>query len=741
MTKLDTTDAEPNDTGALRRHRVPIFTVIALAIVAFFAGGFGGSFQGKLSEVQKNDNASYLPSSAESTIVGNESAKFLSVETIPGFIVFHRDSSLTDTDKSAIDAAHQAIAGISGVDTDAMAPTQFSDDGTTASIFVPLIAKTGGTTVTGDVLATTEQNVIDAAKAAAGDVEVLPAGPGGLLVAFIDAFAGLDGALLGAALLVVILILLIVYRSPVLWFFPLFSALLAIGLSSMVIYYLAKADVLTLTGQSQGILFVLVIGAGTDYALLLISRYREELHACPSRFDAMAKAWRESAPAITASAVTVILGLLCLTFSELNSNKSLGPVAAIGIACTYLVMMTFMPVALAATGRWVFWPRKPTVDQAADLATHGMWGKIAATAGNKDRPFWIGATVVLIALFAAGIGSLHTDGLTSTQSFTNRPDAVVGQELYDSKFDPGAGAPAVITTNADQADAVIAAVAAVDGVSRDAGSVCIQADIAKVAGLIKSNPATAAQIAAGGCVPATLTVAPIDGRTVINANLADSYDSPQALATVERLRAAVHDVSGADALVGGSTATTVDVHAASVRDRNLIIPIVLVVIFLVLAALLRALLIPVILIVTVVLSFAATLGVSGFFFTHVFGFAGADQSFPLFAFVFLVALGIDYNIFLMTRVREETLAFGTRTGVLRGLAVTGGVITSAGIVLAATFSVLGILPLVFLAEVGFAVAFGVLLDTIIVRSILVPALSHDIGKLIWWPSKLARRTD
>ncbi|MCY4668416.1 MAG: MMPL family transporter, partial [Rhodococcus sp.] len=255
------------------------------------------------------------------------------------------------------------------------------------------------------------------------------------------------------------------------------------------------------------------------------------------------------------------------------------------------------------------------------------------------------------------------------------------------------------------------------------------------------NPAAVAQAAAAGCAPAAFTVAPIDGRTMINATLADSYDSPQALETVKRLRTAVHDVPGADALVGGSTATTLDVQAASVRDRNLIIPIVLVVIFLVLAALLRALLIPVILIVTVVLSFAATLGVSGFFFTHVFGFAGADQSFPLFAFVFLVALGIDYNIFLMTRVREETGEFGTRAGVLRGLAVTGGVITSAGIVLAATFAVLGILPLVFLAEIGFAVAFGVLLDTIIVRSVLVPALSHDIGKRIWWPSELARAKD
>ncbi|WP_072690553.1 MMPL family transporter [Rhodococcus marinonascens] len=740
MTKVDSTDSNMSDESS-RRYRWPAFTIVAIAIIAFFAGGFGGSFQGKLSEVQKNDNAAYLSSSAESTVVTNEASKFLTVETIPGFVLFHSDSPLTDQDKAAITQARNAIAGVDGVDAEGMAQTQFSEDGTTASIFVPLVVKEDGTAVAGDVVASTEQNVLTAAENAAGGLEVLPAGPSGLLVAFIDAFEGLDGALLGAALLVVVLILLVVYRSPVLWIFPIFSALLALGLASMVIYFLAEAEVLTLTGQSQGILFVLVIGAGTDYALLLISRYREELHFHPNRFEAMTKAWKESAPAITASAVTVILGLLCLMFSELNSNKSLGPVAAIGIACTYLMMMTFLPVALSAAGQWVFWPRRPAVDEAADLTSQGLWGKIAAQVGSRDRPFWIGATVLLAVLFLVGIGSLKTDGLTSSENFTNRPDAVVGQELYDSKFDPGAGAPAVIVTNADQTQTVIDAVSAVDGVSQDAGAVCPQVDVEKLSALIQSNPSAVASAAGQGCAPDFLTVAPIDGRMVINATLADSYDSPEALETVERLRDVAHAIPGADALVGGTTATTLDVQIASVHDRNLIIPIVLVVIFIVLALLLRALLTPVILIATVVLSFAATLGVSGLFFTHVFHFANSDPAFPLFTFVFLVALGIDYNIFLMTRVREETQNVGTRSGVLRGLAVTGGVITSAGVVLAATFSVLGVLPLVILAQIGFAVAFGVLLDTIIVRSILVPALSHDIGKKIWWPSALAKAKD
>lgn len=718
----------------------PIFGIIALAIVAFLVGGFGGSYQGKLGEVQKNDNASFLPGSAESTKAGDESAKFLSVEALPGFVVFHRDSGLTADDKTRIDAARAAVIGVDGVDKESVLPPQFSEDGTTASLFVPLIAKQDGVAVDGDKLSAHEQNVLSAARDAASSegLEVLPAGPGGLLVAIIDAFEGLDGALLGTALIVVILILLFVYRSPVLWIFPILADVLALGIASLVIYYLAKHDVLTLNGQSQGILSVLVLGAGTDYALLLTSRYREELHEYDNRFDAMIVAWKESAPAIFASAATVIAGLLCLTFSELNSNKGLGPVAAIGIVCTVLVMMTFLPVALAAAGRWVFWPRRPRTDHQSDIATHGMWSKIADAVVSHRRPAWIGATVVLL-LCILGIGMLNTSGLTTQDSFTNNPEAVVGQRLYDAKFDKGAGAPAVIVADAAAVDEVIATASKVDGVAQKPGSVCIQIDLAKVKALAGGGALSNAP--AAGCPPALVAVQPIDGRTVVNANLVDSYDSPEAIDTVKRLRDALHALSGANAIVGGSTAATLDVQQAAVHDRNLIIPIVLVVIFLVLALLLRSILAPVLLIASVVLSFAAALGVSAFAFEHIFGFKGADQSFPLFAFVFLVALGIDYNIFLMTRVREESLQFGTREGIRRGLSVTGGVITSAGIVLAATFSVLTVIPLVFLAEIGFAVAFGVLLDTIIVRSILVPALAHDIGKKIWWPSKLASAAD
>ncbi|MCW2539710.1 MAG: mmpL6 [Frankiales bacterium] len=789
MTGTDTSDRGPaaevvtgGDQPTPRPRRGwPFFAIIAVGVIAFLAGGAGGSYEGKLSSVQKNDNASYLPASAESTKASNEAAKFMTIESIPGFVVFHRPTGLTSTDKQAVQQAFTAISGIAGVDKQAMTPPQFSTDNTAASLYAPLVGKDNGVSVNGDDLADTEKRVLAAARTAAAvspsPLETHSAGPGGLLVAFIDAFGGLDSTLLLTAVIVIFVILLLVYRSVILPFFPLVSAGLAIGLSSMVIYFLAKNETLTLTGQSQGILSVLVLGAGTDYALLLISRYREELHEFENPVDAMIAAWKASISAILASASTVIIGLLCLGFSQLASNKSLGPVAAIGIACTVLVMTTFLPLSLVLIpkiwfwpigqllsygvprlraarpdgargifwlykGSWVFWPKIPRFDHQTDLASHGLWGRIAAFVGRRHRPAWIAALLILF-ICLAGISSLKTNGLTTAQGFTNKPDAVVGQTLYDAKFDKGAGAPAVIVTNTSALNQVVSVASKTPGVSTKPGSVCVQIDFKKAAASSGGGGSSGAAPASSqaSCPPAALLVAPIDGRIVVNATLADSYESPAAYETIKRLRVALHAIPGADVKVGGNSAANLDVQTASVHDRNLIIPIVLLVIFVILALLLRALLAPLLLIATVVLSFFATLGVCGFAFTHVFGFAGADQSFPLFAFVFLVALGIDYNIFLMTRVREETMEHGTRSGVLRGLSVTGGVITSAGVVLAATFTVLGILPLVFLAEIGFAVAFGVLLDTILVRSILVPALTHDIGRMIWWPSKLSRAAD
>jgi RND superfamily putative drug exporter len=720
-----------------RRPRT-VWVLGGLAIV-FFVIGFGGlSFQGKLGDVQKNDNSAFLPSSADSTQVYNESQKFNPVQTIPGAVVYVREGGLTEADKAKIASDVGKFKQVDGVAADQVGQPQFSKAGDVAAVSVPLVGREGNTSKTGPELVDTENAVLDIAKANnPPGLEVHSAGAGGVLVAFIDSFEGLDGTLLLSAGLVVIVLLLLVYRSPVLWFFPLFSAALALGAAALVIYPLAKHGIITLNGQSQGILSVLVIGAGTDYALLLVSRYREELHEFDSRLDAMVVAWRAAAQPIGASAVTVILGLLCLTVAELNSTASLGPVCAIGIACTVLVMLTVLPALLVISGRWIFWPKRPRLDHQTDIATHGMWGRIAAWVARFHRRLWIITGVVLVA-FAFAITGLKTQGLSTLDAFTNTPDAVTGQHIYDAAFPSakGAGAPANILYNADKTDEIIAAVKPLDGVVQAPNGVCVQTDYAKLAQAVKSDPTVAAQLATS-CPPAELQVQPVDGRLIVNATLTDSYDSQAAYDTVERIRAAVEKVPGADALVGGSSATNLDIQNASRHDRNVIIPLVLLVILVILGIVLRALVAPVILIATVVLSFTAALGVSAIFFNHVFHFANADPAFPLFAFVFLVALGIDYNIFLMTRVREETLGFGTRQGIIRGLAVTGGVITSAGVVLAATFVVLGVLPIVFLAEVGFTVAFGVLLDTFVVRSILVPALSYDIGKKIWWPSKLA----
>jgi RND superfamily putative drug exporter len=739
------------------------WVILGLAIVIFLVGLFGLSFQSKLADVQKNDNSSFLPGSADSTKVANEQEKFSSIQSIPGFIVYQRDGGLTGADKEWIASNIDKFKTVKGVSSDEVGVPEIKTD--VASVSVPLVGKQNGKSVTGPDLVDTEKAVLKAARdGAPSGLAVHSAGAGGVIVAFIDAFSGLDTTLLLAAGLVVVAILLVVYRSPVLFIFPLFSAgAVSLGAASLVIYQLAKHDVITLNGQSQGILYVLVIGAGTDYALLFISRYREELHEHTSPVDALIAAWKGTVIPIAASAATVMLGLICLTFAKLNSTAGLGPVLAIGVGCTAITMLTFLPCFLLTPrfwawtnpvgwvllgvnskkwrmleGRWVFWPRTPKVDHRTDiLVVHGVWGRFSKALAIHQRRGWIGAGVVLIAC-VIGIFTLKADGLSTEKGFTNTPDAITGQHIYDANFDRGAGAPAAILTNADKAPAVIAAVKQVPGVAQTADAVCVRLDYAKAAAFLKANPGVAGQANTNhGCPPASLQVTPVDGKILVDATLTSTYDSQAAYDTVKRIRAAVGQVDGADALVGGQSAVNLDVQDASRHDRNLIIPLVLVVILVLLALVLRALIAPIILIATVVLSFFASLGVSAIFFNHVFHFANADPAYPLFAFIFLVALGIDYNIFLMTRVREETLDYGTRQGIVRGLAVTGGVITSAGAVLAATFVVLGVLPIVFLAEIGFTVAFGVLLDTIVVRSILVPALSHEIGKKIWWPSRLA----
>ncbi|CAM3066255.1 MMPL family transporter [Saccharomonospora xinjiangensis] len=670
--------------------RTARWLVPALLIVGWLAlGAFGGPFAGKLSGIAENDAASFLPESAESTRVAELERRFADTEAIPAIVVAERASGVTGADREFLAAKGSEIAGWDA--TTPGSPPIPSRDGQALQLIVPITGEPG------DVVERMRQTL---GENRPGDLSVYVTGPAAQVADLSEAFGGLDGLLLLVAGAVVAVILVLVYRSPLLPLLVLLSSVFALALASLVVYVLADAGAITLNGQSQGILFILVFGAATDYALLLVSRYREELRTTGDRFAAMRTAWLATIEPIAASAGTVILGVLCLLFSDLASNQGLGPVAAIGIAASVLASVTFLPAVLVVFGRAAYWPFRP-VEGSSPPESGGLWGRVAKRVDKAPRVVWVVTALVLLA-GAAFVPQLKAGGTSQSDIFLDPVESVSGQEVLSRHFPGGSGSPAVVIAEASRADAVLMA-SDVPGVSR--------AEITGTQG----------------------------GLVRIEALLSDPADSDPAIATVERLRDSVHAVEGANAQVGGPTAQQLDTRTTSQRDRAVIIPIVLVVVFAVLALLLRALLAPLLLIATVVLSFGATMGVSALVFNNVLDFPGADPAVPLFAFVFLVALGIDYNIFLMTRVREETLSVGTREGTLRGLTVTGGVITSAGVVLAATFSALAVLPILFLAQLAFIVAFGVLLDTLVVRSLLVPALTIDIGRKVWWPSRLARR--
>ncbi len=776
-----------------RSGRRAIWLAVAVAIGWLLIGGAVGPLSGQLSEVQTNDNASFLPANAESTLVADEVAGFAEQQSLPGLVVISRSDGAALSPEDLV-AAQEFAAEIPGLPVgrdatiaDYLDPLPIvpipSADGQAVLIAVPLNADLAQTRVEGELALGLVTESLRAAGADVAGLQVNVTGPVGILSDLISVFGEIDTTLLAATALIVAIILIFVYRSPFLWLIPLVAAAMALSVASAIVYVLAKNEVLVLNGQSQGILTVLVFGAGTDYALLMVARYREELHSHALHTDAIRAAWRGTVEPIVASAATVIVGLLCLLLSELNSNRSLGPVSAAGIVGALVVMLTFLPALLAIPsivlpilaflvptvvglglsfvadvsvgpfaavggllalitvvawivfgilrirrpewgpfsrtkfppGRWAFWPKVP-VEGTADERMSGVWSRLAGSVGRRPRVTWMVTAAVMLVLAGFTV-TLKADGITTTEAFVDRTDSVVGQEELAQHFPGGLGTPAIILANEDTASEVL--------------QVAQQSP-----GIASVVPYTGVPAGVPGAEEAPQKV--VDGRVQFQATLADAGDSPEAVEAVRILRENVQAVPGADALVGGQTASQLDVDRASLHDRNLIIPVVLVVVFIILMLLLRSVLAPTLLMATVVLSFFSTLGVCAIFFNNVFGFAGADPSFPLFAFVFLVALGVDYNIFLMTRVREESIKMGTRPGILKGLTVTGGVITSAGIVLAATFLVLGVLPLVFLREIGFAVAVGVLLDTFVIRSTLVPALAYDIGRKIWWPSRLAK---
>jgi len=705
----EVTSVDHQTTSGARRRRWVLPAVLVLVWLA--VGGPLGSFQGQLAGVAENDNAAFLPTTAESTKVIELQQSFAEAEIIPAIVVYERESGITPGDITAAEDDVEQIGELDGLVGDVSPPIP-SEDGQALQLIVPLDADLG------DELSTVVTDIRDIV--ADNDIEfVSVAGPGGIFADFGEAFGDIDGFLVIVTALVVAFILVLVYRSPVLPVLVLVGAALALGVSAAAVYGLVKADVITLNGQSQGILLILVFGASTDYALLVVSRFREELHHSQDRYDAIHKALRGAVAPIVASAVTVIVGVLCLLFSDLNSNRGLGPVAAIGIGSSLLVQLTYLPAVLALLGRGAFWPRKPRKDDATP-GMHGIWSKVADLVRTHPRRVWI-ATSLLLLIAALFVLQLRVGGASQTDIFLSDVDSVAGQEALGRHFPDGAGSPAVIIGPEDDLDDLVAAAESVDAVDSVA---------------VTTEPPPGAPSGAPGPPDGEPKV--VDGLVEINAVLGVTADGEVGYQAIRELRAVVGDVGDGSALVGGFTAINLDTQDTAERDLYLIIPIVLLVVFMVLALLLRAIVAPLLLIATVVLSYLATLGIAEVVFAHIFGWPPADPAVPLFGFVFLVALGIDYNIFLMTRVREESLKLRTRPGILAGLRVTGGVITSAGIVLAATFAALGVIPILFLAQIAFVVAFGVLLDTTVVRSLLVPALTYDIGRAIWWPSKLAR---
>jgi RND superfamily putative drug exporter len=685
---------------------------VVFAVMVLIAMG-AGTFAGKFEDAQENETSSFLPGGAESVEVVEQVKQFPQGEVANAVTVIARDGSPTGAAEQA--DAQQLVRTLNERRTSLMEQSEGpipSEDGEALLVITPVRNSPDDPDPFLDSVDLIRE---EAHELRSDDVEVEVTGAAGYGADAIDVFGDINGTLLLAAGGLVLVLLILIYRSPIFWAIPFFTVLFAEVSSRGFGYLLSEAGV-TINGQTGGILPVLVFGAGTDYALLLVSRYREELRRHDDKHEAMLIALRNAGPAIVASGLTVMAALLVLLLADVNSTAGIGPIGAMGVGLAMLFMLTMLPAALTIFGRRAFWPfipygpsgtgahdpiaRRLTRFSHTTDETHGTWRRVGEWVAGRPRAV-AGSTVAVLLVLCAGFVQLDT-GLTNGNSFRGEVEAVKGNELVAAHFPAGANVPStVIVPEADQVQPVTAALRADPAV----------ADVGR----------------------------PQEGPPGTQLSLqlkADPY-STQAFDQIPHLRDVAKQAGGQDVLIGGPTAESYDYRTSAARDNRVVIPIALFVVFLILAFLLRALFAPAVLVATNILSFAAALGLGIFFFENVFGYPGIDPSLPLLSFVFLVALGIDYNIFLMARVREETLRHGTREGMLRGLAVTGAVITSAGIVLAGTFSALAVLPLIFLTEIGFVIAVGVLLDTFVVRSIVVPALTFSIGPRIWWPSRLA----
>ncbi len=741
------------------RKRDSVWVRITLAVVIIgvwlAAAGIGGPYFGKIDEVSNNDMTVFLPSSAEATKVNDIVEKFQDASSIPAILAFERldEGTLSESDVDALSSLAPKFKNIEGV-TDEVAPAQLSDDKKAALVVVPIDSDAEVDEVLESIRGVAKER---------SSFEVAVGGPAAFSSELKEAFSGIDGLLLGVALAVVFIILLFVYRSPFLPFIVLMTSIFALAASILLVWNLANAGLITLNGQVQGILFILVIGAATDYSLLFVARYKEELYQHTDKLKALTSAWKASVEPIVASGGTVIVGLLCLLLSDLGSNKALGPVGATGIAFAMLAALTLLPALLYAVGRKVFWPFAPKAAVAARTAhdkkrQNNIWSRVGSFVDAHPRKLWIGIVIALL-IPALGAGALRADGTPQSDLVLGSSEAREAQQVVSDHFAPGSGSPVLVVTNKDSyADTVkrldkedvVERVTAIG--SNSSGQVPLGEASDEIRDTIRASIAanfdTLPGVAAQGVSIDSLVdkaypfnesdIKIIDDKIVLQATLNVTSDSDEAKNFVQMLRNELPRENGNN-LVGGMSAISYDTETASNHDRWTIIPIILVAITIIIMILLRSVIAPLLLLATTVLSFFSALGVAAFVFNDILELPPLDPAVVLYSFVFLVALGIDYNIFLMTRVREEVQRIGHGAGVIKGLVVTGAVITSAGVVLAATFAALAVIPIVFLVQLAFIVSFGVLLDTIIVRSLLVPALMKDIGPFVWWPSRLRKK--
>jgi len=685
-----------------------IFLPIVVIILWLIIGSFGGPIFGKIDNVVNNQESAFLPKTSPSTKVINEQGKFQNTSNLPAIILFVYSHHINYKDINYENKLLNKIKyskGVIDTKSNAIVGPIISKNKLASEIIVPTNTQFNKSNDISNIQSILNHNTINGLK-------TYVTGPAGIVQAFSNAFSGINGILTYVAVAAVLIILLIVYRSILLPFIVLLTALFALSLAILIVYNLALHNIIKLNGESQGILSILVIGASTDYSIFIISRFKEGLHhriepTIDSVLYALSKAWEP----ILAAAITVILALLMLLFSQLNSNRSLGPVAAIGIGSSFLGGMTFLPAILAMLGKKSFWPLKVSQEQTSttneNIDIGKFWNSITSLIQSKSRILWVGLSLALIALAAIGLPTLKANGVSQSASILSNSSAVTGQNLLSNYFPAGTGSPINIIANRQSTPQVVKYLSKTSqiytvNIFKDVGS---------------SQPKI------------------IDGKELITATTTDNPQSNKAYSLITSLRNNLKNISPS-VLVGGQTAIQLDTNTAAKHDLRLIIPLVLLVILIILFMLLRSILAPILLILTVILSYLTTIGISALVFNNLFHFPGADPSVPLFGFIFLVALGVDYNIFLMTRIREESKRITTKKAVLHGLSLTGNVITAAGLVLAATFGALGVIPILFLAQIAFIVSLGVLLDTLIVRTIIVPSLCYDIGKNIWWPRKI-----